>query len=65
MEIALYRHDVLAEKNEQSTDAEWEVVTVKARVSEGPEPMTPYTMARNFLELPGVHEGGVHSPAIC
>lgn len=55
--VVLYRHDVLAENNEQSADAEWEIVAIKARVTEEEEPMDPYTMARNFLHLAGGTKG--------
>jgi hypothetical protein len=55
--VVLYRHDVLAENNERETDAEWEIVAIKARTSEEEEPMDPYTMARNFLHLPGGTKG--------
>lgn len=55
--IVLYRHDVLEENNERQTDAEWEVVAIKARVTEEPEPMDPMTMARNFLHLKGGTQG--------
>jgi hypothetical protein len=52
-----YRADVLAENNERETDAEWEIVAIKARTSEEEEPMDPYTMARNFLHLKGGTKG--------
>lgn len=55
--VVLYRHDVLAENNERETDAEWEIVAIKARSSEEEEPMDPYTMARNFLHLKGGTKG--------
>lgn len=55
--VVLYRHDVLQENNERETDAEWEIVAIKARVSEEEEPMDPYTMARNFLHLKGGTKG--------
>jgi len=55
--VVLYRHDVLAENNERETDAEWEIVAIKARISEEEEPMDPYTMARNFLHLEGGTKG--------
>lgn len=55
--IVLYRWDVLAENNERETDAEWEIVCIKARMSEEEEPMDPYTMARNFLHLAGGTKG--------
>lgn len=55
--IVLYRADVLAENNERETDAEWEIVCIKARTSDEEEPMDPYTMARNFLHLKGGTKG--------
>lgn len=55
--VVLYRHDVLDENNERETDAEWEIVAIKARVSKEEEPMDPYTMARNFLHLKGGTKG--------
>lgn len=51
VEIVLYRHDVLGD--EAVTDAEWEIVSINARATEEPEPLTPMAMARNFLESPG------------
>ena len=55
--VVLYSHAVLAENNEADTDAEWEIVAIKARTSEEEEPMHYYTMARNFLHLPGGTQG--------
>ena len=55
--VVLYRHDVLEENNERETNAEWEIVAIKARVTEEEEPMDPYTMARNFLHLKGGTKG--------
>lgn len=55
--VVLYRADVLAENNERETDADWEVVAIKARTSEEEEPMDPYTMTRNFLHLKGGTKG--------
>jgi Protein of unknown function (DUF3228) len=55
--VVLYRHDVLEENSERETDAEWEIVAIKARVSQEEEPMDPYTMARNFLHLKGGTKG--------
>jgi hypothetical protein len=55
--VVLYRADVLEENNERETDAEWEIVAIKARTSEEEEPMDPYTMARNFLHLKGGTKG--------
>jgi hypothetical protein len=56
-QVVLYRHDVLAENNERETEAEWEIVCIKARVTKEEEPMDPYTMARNFLHLAGGTKG--------
>lgn len=56
-QVVLYRHDVLAENNEAETDAEWEIVAIKARTTVDEEPMDPYTMARNFLHLAGGTKG--------
>ena len=53
----LYHKDVLAENNERETDADYEIVAIKARVTEAEEPMDPYTMARNFLHLKGGTKG--------
>ena len=54
VEFVLYHHDVLAENNEQSTDAKWELISIHA-LPEGIEklPMGPVTMMRNQLELKG------------
>jgi len=52
-DIVLYRHDVLAENNEQSTDAEWEIVSINVSPTEKEVPMTPMTRARNILEMEG------------
>jgi hypothetical protein len=54
VEFILYRRDVLAENNEQSTNAEWELISIHA-IPEGVDnfPMEPVTMMRNQLELVG------------
>jgi hypothetical protein len=54
IEYILYRQDVLAENDEQSTDAEWELISIHA-IPEGVDklPMGPVTMMRNQLELIG------------
>jgi len=55
--VVLYHSSVLEEGKERSTSADWEIVAIKARVSEQEEPMDPVTMARNFLQLPGGTKG--------
>lgn len=57
VEIVLYRHDVLAEDNSNTTDAEWEVVSINANPTEESVPMHPVTMARNFLHKEGGTKG--------
>ncbi|MBD3248020.1 DUF3228 family protein [Candidatus Falkowbacteria bacterium] len=52
-EVILYRHDVLTEDGDASTDAEWEIVSLNARPTEEHEPQTPVAMARNLLGLAG------------
>lgn len=54
VELILYRHDVLAENDEQTTDSDWELISIHA-IPEGIEkfPMGPVTMMRNQLELSG------------
>ena len=54
VDLILYRHDVLAENDEQTTAAEWELISINA-IPAGVEnlPMGPVTMMRNQLELPG------------
>ena len=52
--LILYHHDVLAENNENTTNADWELISINA-VPEGEEvmPMGPVTMMRNQLNLAG------------
>ena len=54
MDLILYRHDVLAETDEQTTDEDWELISFHA-IPEGiaDMPMGPATMMRNQLQLPG------------
>ena len=53
-DLICYRHDVLQENNEHSTEAEWELISIHA-VPEGiiELPMGPVTMMRNQLQLTG------------
>ena len=54
VDLILYRHDVLAETNEESTDADFELISFQS-LPEGIEkmPMGPVTMMRNQLQLSG------------
>ena len=57
-----YRHDVLAENKENSTNEEWELVSMNA-IPDGVKemPMGPITMMRNQLELKGGTKGSYDS----
>ena len=54
VELILYRHDVLIENNENTTSADWELISMNA-IPEGLRslPMGPVTMMRNQLNLMG------------
>ena len=54
VDLILYRHDVLMETNEHSTDDEWELISFHAIPKGITEmPMGPTTMMRNQLQLTG------------
>lgn len=52
-DVILYSREKLAEKNENSTDADWEIVSINAKRTTEPEPPHPVTMMRNQLNLAG------------
>ena len=54
VDLILYRHDVLAETDEQTSDTDWELISFHA-IPEGIHdmPMGPVTMMRNQLQLSG------------
>ena len=54
VDLILYRHDVLKETNENSTNSDWELIAFHG-IPEGIKdlPMGPITMMRNQLKLPG------------
>ena len=54
VDFVLYRNDVLSENKEQSSNADWELVSFNV-LPKGFDkmPMGPTTMMRNQLELPG------------
>lgn len=56
--IILYRHDVLAENNEHSCDAEWEIISINASATDEPEPMTVGTLLANHFHEEGSNDGG-------
>ena len=54
VDLIIYRHDVLLENNENTTNAEWELISINA-IPKGLDsiPMGPITMMRNQLNLEG------------
>ena len=54
VEYILYRHDILAENSENSTNEDWELISIHA-IPKGIDkmPMGPVTMMRNQLNLEG------------
>ena len=54
VDLILYRHDVLAETDEQTSDTDWELISFHS-IPEGIHdmPMGPVTMMRNQLQLTG------------
>ena len=54
VDLILYRNDILLENNENTTNADWELISINA-LPKGVEsmPMGPITMMRNQLELNG------------
>ncbi len=52
VKVVLYHKDVLAEDDDRSTDADWEIISINADPMEN-VPMHPLTMARNELHLKG------------
>lgn len=56
-QVVIYRYDVLAQDNDRSSEAEWEIVAIltEPKLPEGINkvPMNPYTMARNNLHEKG------------
>lgn len=51
--VVLYRHDVLAEKNEQETDADFEVISVNASPELEEAPIPTGALIANHLGLSG------------
>jgi hypothetical protein len=53
VDIVLYHHDVLAENNEHSGEAEWEIVSVNGRPTLDAMPMSPGTLMANHFQISG------------
>jgi hypothetical protein len=59
VQLVLYHHDVLAEDNDASTDAEWEIVSINASPTPEGTPIAPQTWARNALNMEGGTDMGI------
>lgn len=53
VEIVLYAKARLHNSGDNSTDCDWEIVSINASPVPSPTPMDPVTMARNFLRQAG------------
>ena len=53
VDIVLYSHATLAENNEQSCEADWEVISVNASPIEGEVPIPTGALIANHLQLSG------------
>jgi len=49
VDIILYRHDVLAEDDDRSSDAEWEIISINARHTLDEMPIAVGTLMRNYF----------------
>ena len=57
VDLILYRSDVLKETNENSTDADWELIAFMAKPENIKMPMGSVTMMRNQLQRTGGTKG--------
>ena len=57
VDLILYRKDVLKETQENSNDADWELIAFMAKPKELDMPMGPVTMMRNQLQKEGGTKG--------
>ena len=53
VDVVLYRHDVLAEDNDNTTDAEWEIISINARTTAEDQPIEPFTLMHNHFGSDG------------
>jgi len=53
VDLILYRHDVLAENNEQSSEAAWEIISINANSVDGEMPIGVGALLANHFELSG------------
>lgn len=53
VDVVLYHHNVLIEKQENESDKEWEIICVNACPTDEPSPIPPDTLIANHFELSG------------
>jgi hypothetical protein len=53
VDIVLYRHDVLAEGNERSSTADWEIISINACPTNEQMPMSVGTLMANHFQMSG------------
>jgi len=53
VDIVLYHKDVLAEDNDRSSEAEWEIISINASPTEGEMPIPTGALIANHLHLSG------------
>jgi len=53
VDIVFYRHDVLAENNERSSNADWEIISINASISDETVPLTVGALMRNYFQEVG------------
>jgi hypothetical protein len=56
VDVVLYHRDVLEEKKERSSDAEFEIVSLNAYPTEEVSPLEPETLMANFFQDPGASD---------
>ena len=53
VDVILYRKDVLAEDGDNTTDADWEIISINAHPCEGEVPIHPDVLTANHFGLDG------------
>lgn len=53
VDVILYHHMVLLEKDENETDSDWEIVSVNARTTHDPQPIQPMVLMHNHFGSDG------------
>jgi len=64
VQLVLYRKDVLAEDGDNSTDADWEIVSINASPTIEGVPIAPQAWARNALHLEGGTDMGIDTMSV-